>query len=300
MRGEIKMSDYVLSCCSPCDLSNEWMEKRGISYIAFNVSLDGNEYKDDMGLTFSPRELYKRMAEGADAKTSQVSTGDYIDYFRKYLENGQDVVHVSLSSGISGTYQSAHIAAEQLKEMYPDRTVYAIDSLAASSGYGLLMELAADKRDEGLSAKELADWIEGYKLNVVHWFFSTDLTYYIKGGRISKTAGAIGQVLNICPLLNVDNEGRLIPREKIRTKKKVIKRIVEKMVEEAEGGLQYNGKVFLSDSDIDLGNEVVSLIETTFPQLKGQVHRFDIGCTIGSHTGPGTVALFFQGKKRED
>lgn len=294
------MSEYVLSCCSPCDLSNEWVEKRNISYIAFNVSLDGNEYKDDMGKTFSPRDLYIKMAEGSDAKTSQVSTGDYVDYFRKFLDAGKDIVHVSLSSGISGTFQSANIAAEQLREMYPDRKIYIIDSLAASSGYGLLMELAADKRDEGLSADELAKWIEDNKLNVVHWFFSTDLTYYIKGGRISKTAGAIGQVLNICPLLNVDFEGRLTAREKIRTKKKVVKRIVEKMIEDAEGGLEYNGKVFLSDSDIELGNEVEALIETTFPRLKGKVARFDIGCTIGSHTGPGTVALFFVGKKRED
>jgi DegV family protein with EDD domain len=264
------------------------------------VSLDGKEYLDDMGNTFSPRELYKRMAEGADAKTSQVSTGDYMDYFRKFLKEGKDVVHISLSTGISGTYQSAHIAAKQVMKEFPDRKVYAIDSMAASSGYGLLVDLAADKRDEGLSAEELANWIEQNKLNVVHWFFSTDLTYYIKGGRVSKTAGTIGQVLNICPLLNVDFEGRLTPREKIRTKKKVVKRIVEKMVEEAENGTEYSGKCFLSDSDYMLGTQVVAEIEEYFPHLKGKVKRFDIGCTIGSHTGPGTVALFFVGKKRVD
>lgn len=294
------MSDYVLSCCSPCDLSNEWVQKRDISYISFNVSLDGEVYKDDMGKTFSPRQLYVKMEQGADAKTSQVSVGDYIDYFRGFIDQGKDIVHVSLSSGISGTFQSACIAAEQLREMYPDRKIYTIDSLAASSGYGLLMELAADKRDEGLSAAELAQWIEDNKLYVRHWFFSTDLTYYIKGGRISKTAGAIGQVLNICPLLDVDKDGKLTPREKIRTKKKVIKRIAEKMTEDAEDGLDYSGKVFLSDSDIELGDEVAKLIEATFPKMNGKVERFDIGCTIGSHTGPGTVALFFRGKKREN
>ena len=127
-----------------------------------------------------------------------------------------------------------------------------------------------------------------------------DLKYYIKGGRISKTAGTIGQALSICPLLNVDFEGRLIPREKIRTKKKVVKRIVEKMVEDADSGINYTGKVFISDSDKELGDQVQALIEETFPQLKGRVHRFDIGCTIVSHTGPGTVALFFKGKKRID
>ncbi|MCR4846295.1 MAG: DegV family protein [Eubacterium sp.] len=294
------MSDYVLSCCAACDLSPDWVKRRGIEYIPFNLMLDGEAYYDDMGKTFSPRELIKRMEGGAEAKTSQVSPGDYEDYFRKFVEQGKDIVHVSLSTGISGTFQSACLAATNIMEEFPDRKIYTIDSMAASSGYGLLMDYAADMRDSGLSAKELVDWIEENKLNMVHWFFSTDLTYYIKGGRISKTAGTIGQVLNICPLLNVDKEGRLIPREKIRTKKKVVKRIVEKMVEEAEGGINYTGKVFLSDTDQDLGAQVENLIAETFPQLKGRIARFDIGCTIGSHTGPGTVALFFKGKKRED
>ena len=294
------MSDYVLSCCAACDLNPEWVKRRNIEYIPFTLLLDGESYDDDMGKTFSPRELIKRMEEGADAKTSQVSVGAYTDYFRKFLEEGKDVVHVTLSTGISGTYQSACLAATDLMEEFKDRKVYVVDSLAASSGYGLLMDYTADMRDSGLGAKELADWVEENRLNMVHWFFSTDLSYYIKGGRISKTAGTIGQVLNICPLLNVDKEGRLTPREKIRTKKKVVKRIVEKMVEEADDGINYTGKVFLSDTDQDLGAQVESLIEETFPQLKGRIARFDIGCTIGSHTGPGTVALFFKGKKRED
>lgn len=294
------MSDYILSCCSSCDLSNEWIERRNLHYVSFNISLDGVQYKDDMGKTFSPRDLLKKMEEGADAKTSMVSIGEYVDYFKPFLKEGKDILHVSLSTGISGTYNGACQAADILRETYPDRKIIVIDSMAASSGYGLLMELAADKRDEGLGIDELAAWIEDNKLNVVHWFFSTDLQYYIKGGRISKTAGTIGQVLNICPLLNVDFEGKLIPREKIRTKKKVVKRIVEKMIDEADGGINYTGKVFLSDSDKELGDEVTALIEETFPQLKGRIARFDIGCTIASHTGPGTVALFFKGKKREN
>ena len=162
------------------------------------------------------------------------------------------------------------------------------------------MDLAADKRDEGMSYDNLVQWIENYKLNVIHWFFSTDLTYYIKGGRVSKAAGLVGQMLNICPLLNVDYQGRLTPREKVRTSKKVIRRIVEKMVEEADYGIDYFGKVFISDSDRELGLQVIREIERAYPRLKGKVQRFDIGCTIGAHTGPGTVAVFFQGKKRID
>ena len=294
------MSDYVLSCCSSCDLTNDWMKKRDISYISFNVTVDGTPRKDDMGLTFSPWDLYELMANGSECKTSQVSIGEYMDYFEGFAKEGKNILHISLSSGISGTVNSANQAGQMIMEKYPNVKIIVVDSLAASSGYGLLMELAADKRDEGLSMEELAKWVEDNRLTVNHWFFSTDLTYYIKGGRVSKTAGMVGQVLNICPLLNVDLKGRLIAREKIRTKKKVVKRIVEKMIEDADGGLNYSGKCFLSDSDKELGNEVIALIEELMPQLKGKIQHFDIGCTIGAHTGPGTVALFFVGKERID
>ena len=294
------MSDYILSCCSTIDLTNEWVKDRDLHYIPFNIIVDGQQYKDDMGLTFSPQNLYKMMEAGAEAKTSQVGIGEYLDYFTPFLEEGKDILHVSLSTGISGTFNSACLAKEQLLEKYPDRKISVLDSMAASSGYGLLMEYACDKRDEGMSIEDLAAWIEENKLNLNHWFFSNDLTYYIKGGRVSKAAGMVGQVLSICPLLNVDLEGRLIPREKVRTKKKVEKRIVEKMVENAEGGKDYAGKCFISTSDYEASDRVKELVENEFPQLKGKIHIFDIGCTIGSHTGPGTVALFFMGNKRVD
>lgn len=145
------------------------------------------------------------------------------------------------------------------------------------------------------------NWAEENKRNLHHWFFSSDLTFYIKGGRISKTAGFIGSVMGICPLLNVDHEGRLIPREKIRTKKKVIRRIVEKMEENARDGLDYSGKCFLCHSAcLEEAQTVAALVEEKFPRLNGKVEIFPIGATIGSHTGPGTIALFFWGGKREN
>ena len=294
------MSDYIVSCCSAADLSPEWMEKRDLKYIYFTFSLNGVEYKDDLWVSMKPAELYRRMLAGEEAKTSQVSLGEYVAHFRKYLSEGKDILHLTLSTGISGTYNAAKLAAEQMKDEFPDRRVIVIDSLGASSGYGLLMEYVADKRDEGLTLDELAVWTEEHKLNIVHWFFSTDLTFYIRGGRVSKTAGFIGQVLSICPLLNVDYLGRLIPREKIRTKKKVMQRQLQKMIEQAEGGLDYNGKCFISESDPEAGEEFRKMVENTFPNLKGKVQLFPIGATIGAHTGPGTVALFFYGKKRED
>lgn len=156
-------------------------------------------------------------------------------------------------------------------------------------------------RDEGKTLEEVYDFAMKNRLKVHHWFFSTDLTFYVRGGRISKASGAIGGLLGICPLLNMDNEGRLIPRFKIRTKKKVIKKIVDQMEENAEGGLSYSGKCYISQSACyDDARAVADLIEERFPNLNGKVEINNIGTTIGSHTGPGTVALFFWGKERVD
>ncbi|MGN1095946.1 MAG: DegV family protein [Eubacteriales bacterium] len=295
------MSDFILSCCSTADLSKEHFESRNISYICFHYFLDGVEHPDDLGQTISFPDFYKAMENGADTKTSQINMQEYFDYFEPFLKSGKDVLHLTLSSGISGSYKSAVAAAKVAAEKYPERKIYVVDSLAASSGYGLLMDKLADLRDEGMTIDELRDWAEEHKLELHHWFFSTDLTFYVKGGRISKAAGFIGGVLGICPLLNVDNMGRLIPREKIRSKKKVFRRTVEKMQELAENGTDYSGKCYMCHSACyDDAKAVADLVEITFPNINGKVLINDIGTTIGSHTGPGTVALFFWGKKRED
>lgn len=241
------------------------------------------------------------MANGADTKTSQVNAEEFEAYFRSFLEKGQDILHLSLSSGISGVINSAYIAKETLQEEFPDRKIYIVDSLAASSGYGLLMDKLSELRAQGKTIDEVRDFAEANKLNVHHWFFTSDLTFFIKGGRVTKTAGFIGSVLNICPLLNVDYEGKLIPRAKIRTKKKVIQAIVDRMEECAKDGLDYSGKCYISQSACyEDARAVADLIEQRFPKLNGKVEINHIGTTIGSHTGPGTVALFFWGKKRED
>ena len=295
------MSDYILSCCSPADLSKEHFERIDVRYVCFHYFLDGVEYPDDLGQTIPFDEFYDRMRAGADTRTAQVNVSEYVDFFTPFLEAGKDVVHVCLSSGISGTINSATNAALILKERYPERTVYVVDSLGASSGYGLLMDTAAAKRDAGLSAAELAKWIEDNRLFVHHWFFSSDLSFFVKGGRISKAAGVFGGILEICPLMNMDNLGRLIPRFKIRTKKKVIREIVKKMEECAEGGLEYAGKCFISQSGCYAdARAVADLIEERFPRLNGRVLINSVGNLIGSHTGPGTVALFFWGGERVD
>ena len=295
------MADYVISCCTTVDLSKEYLESRDIKYICFHFFMNDVEYQDDLGQSYPYDKFYADIAAGGIARSSQINIPEYEDFFTSFVEQGYDVVHFSLSSGISGTSGSARNAAELVNEKYPDHHVYVIDTLAASSGFGLLVDKAADLRDEGMSAPDLAAWMEENKKKLHHWFFSTDLTSFVRGGRISKTAGVFGGALHICPLMNVDYMGRLIPRYKIRGKKKVIQEIVVRMEEHAQDGHDYSGKCFISNSACyEDAREVADLVEAKFPKLNGKVMINSIGTTIGAHTGPGTVALFFWGDERVD
>lgn len=295
------MSNYILSCCSTADLDEQHLNERDIKYICFHFQLNDKDYPDDLGKSISFKDFYDSMAKGAMTKTSQVSVGEYTEYFESFLKDGKDILHATLSSGISGTLNSATIARDQLKDKYPDRKIYVVDSLAASAGYGLLMNKLADLRDQGMGIDDLYQWTIDHRLECQHWFFVSDLKYLIRGGRVSKVAGAIGSVLNICPLMNVDYQGRLIVRAKVRGKSAVIKAQVEKMVQLATNGLDYDDDCYISNSDCyEDARAVADLIEEKFPKMKGKVKIYSIGTTIGSHTGPGTVALFFWGSQRVD
>jgi DegV family protein with EDD domain len=295
------MSDYVLSCSSTADMPLEYFRERDIPFVCFHFNMDGKEYPDDLGQSMSFEEFYKRIAEGALPTTSQVNVEQFVDFFEPYLTKGEDILHISLSSGLSGTYNSAILAREQLLQKFPSRKMVIIDSLGASSGYGLLVDLAADLRDGGGTLEDVQARLEAIKLNVHHWFFSTDLTHYRRGGRISAASATMGTLLNICPLMNMNHEGKLIPREKIRGKKHVISEIVRRMDEHAQNGTDYSGKCFISNSACyEDARMVAGLIEQKFPKLDGKVMINSIGTVIGSHTGPGTVALFFLGDKRTE
>ena len=295
------MGKYIISCCSTVDLTEDQLKSRDIKHVCFHFSIDGKEYFDDLGKSVPFDVFYKAMATGAETKTSQVNVDEFTQFFSQYLEKGYDIIHVAISSGISGTFNSATIARNELLEKYPDRKLYIVDSLAASGGQGMLVDKLADLRDAGLTIDELYDWVRSHKLELHHWFFSTDLTFFVKGGRITKASGWFGTILKICPLLNVDKNGKLVPREKIRTKAKVIKAIAEKMELFARDGLEYSDKCIITHSGCyDDARAVADIIEAKFKDLKCPVIINSIGTTIGSHTGPGTVALFFWGKKRED
>lgn len=295
------MNNFVLSCESTADLSKEHFSNIGVKYVCFTYTMDGVTYLDDLGDSMPFDVFYKKVGSGAEVKTSQVNTETFVEYFEKFLKDGMDILHVSLSSGITGVMNSALAAKNILQDKYKDQKIYILDSLAASSGYGLLMDKASSLKKEGKTIDEVKDWIEENKLRVHHWFFSTDLSHYIKGGRISKVSGTIGQMLGICPLMNVNSLGELKIRYKIRGKKNVIKEIVEKMKEYADGGTEYADRCYISESAcLDDAKEVSNLIEDNFKNLNGKVLINNIGTVIGCHTGPGTVALFFFGKRRED
>lgn len=294
------MQPYVLSCCSTADLSKEYFEKREIPYVCFHYNIDGKEYADDLGQSMPFEEFYARIAAGAMPTTSLVNTAQFIEFFEPFLKAGRDILHLSFSSGLSGTYAAALLAQEELKERYPERKLVIVDSLGASSGYGLMVDTLADMRDNGVSLQDAAAWIEAHKLNLHHWFFSTDLTHYKRGGRISPTAFVVGSILGINPLMNMDDGGHLTPRFKINGKKRVMREIVKQMELHAESGLDYDKKCFISNSACREDAEAVAaLVEATFPKLNGKVLVNSVGTVVGSHTGPGTVALFFWGDSRK-
>ena len=291
---------YIISCCTTVDLTPAHCRERDIRYIGFHYFVNGKEYVDDMGESMTSKEFYDFIRQGANTSTSQVSVGEYVDYFRGMLNEGRDVLHITLSSGISNTVQSANTAAEILRPEFPERKLYILDSLCASSGSGLFLDMLADRRDSGADIDELYDWAKEQRHSVIHWFCSTDLTYYVKGGRVSKVGGVLGGIFEICPLLNVSPSGKLVVISKIRTKKKVLTALVDKMEEHAYDGLSYSGRCYISHSDcIEDAEFVRGLVLSRFKSVN-DVPIFDIGTTVGCHTGTGTVALYFLGDVRED
>lgn len=295
------MGEYILSCCSTADLTREHFINRRISYICFSFELNGVRYKDDLGESMSFEQFYQAMEDGASTKTSQVNVAEYEEYFEGFLKEGKDVLHVCLSSGISGSYNSACIARDMLTERYPERKLYVVDSLAAASGYGMLMDELADLRDAGKTIDEVHNWVEENKLKMHHWVATTELKYLVRGGRLSKAAGAVGGILNICPIINVDVNGKLQARQKVRGKKKAIEELVKMMEQHAEDGNNYNRKCYISQSArMEEAVAMKKLIEERFPKLTDKVEINTIGTVIGSHTGPGTFVVFFWGDTREE
>ena len=288
------MQDYKITCCSTCDLTAEHLKSLGVEFAKYHYIIDGVDYKDDLFVSSSPESFYGAIAAGALPTTSQVTPEELLELWSPILAQGHDILHIEFSSGLSGGYASALSAQEEVKKHYPARKVVVVDSLCASSGYGLLVDKAVELKAGGMGLDELAAWLEENKLRLRHWFFSTNLQHFKRGGRISGPAATIGSLLKICPVMDVNCRGKLIIRKKVTGKKKAIKEMFEQMTAQAEGGAGYDGKCFISHSDVIAdARELADLIHAGFPKLNGSVEIDNIGTVIGSHTGPGTVALFF-------
>lgn len=289
------MTNYVITCSSTVDLSEELLKERNIPYAQFTFSVSGKTYNDDYGKSYPIDKFYKDIKDGMQPITSQINVERYMEMFEPILKEGKDVLHITLTSGISGTINSANSAAALLNDKY-DNKVHVVDSLCASSGYGMLVMMAKNNQDAGMSLEDNLAWLNENRLHVIHWFFSTDLSSFVRGGRISKAAGAIGGALQLCPLMTVSNAGKLEVYEKIRTKKKSMKRLLEKMSESISP--DYDGLVYICNSAcLDDAQTMANMIKEQFKNVK-EVSIFNIGTVIGSHTGPGTVAVFFYGDKR--
>lgn len=291
---------FTLSCCSTVDLPYSYMESRDIPVLFYTYVVDGREYDDDMGrdLEALPR-FYGFLKEGKLPQTSQINVAAYTEFFEKLLDKGGDVLHIAFTSGQSGSVHNAFLAAEELKDRYPGQRLVVIDSLCSSSGYGLLVDYAADMRDEGKTLDEVAQWVLDNRNKVHHQFFSSDMTQFRRTGRVSGAAAAVATVLNICPIMRLDDKGAIKAYSKVRGKKKAVETTVDTMEQCARNGRDYDGKCFVCHSQCpEDARLVMDAVEERFPKLKGKIRLCDIGTIIGSHAGQGTVAVFFMGNER--
>ncbi len=282
---------------SCCDLTNDYLKERNIDYISLMYTIEENDYYDDFGISMSSKEFFEKIRKGFMSKTSLVNTQRYNDFFGKYLEAGDDIVYIGFSSALSGSYQSSVISAQELEKKYPKSKITVIDSQCASMGEGLLVTYAAEKLAAGASYEEIVDFVKETKGKVCHWFTVDDLHHLKRGGRVSGISAAVGTMLSIKPVLHVDDEGRLIPMAKSRGRGASLSALVKEMeksiIDEGKGQT-----IMISHGDcLEDVQKVEETIKKKFPQVKDFMIN-TIGPVIGSHAGPGTVALFFLGTQR--
>ena len=291
--------DFQIITDSCCDFPTPMYGQLGLTFVPLTVEFRGNTFDDKNDDTL--KDMYQGLRAGEVAKTSAVNPSRWSQAMEEALAAGKDVLVLAFSSGLSTTYQSAVIAAEELKDGYPDRKIQVIDTLCASMGEGLLVWYACKKRDEGLSLDEVAQWVLDNRNKVHHQFFSSDMTQFRRTGRVSGAAATVATVLNICPIMRLDDKGAIKAYSKVRGKKKAVETTVDTMEQHAQGGRDYDGKCFICHSQCpEDARLVMDAVEERFPKLKGKIRLCDIGTIIGSHAGQGTVAVFFMGDERPE
>lgn len=288
------MKNYVIYTDSACDISPELLDSWGVSStpLTFRFSDDNTEYTN---YEMDAETFYEKMRLGKVAKTSAVNSETFVSEFDKALKCGMDILYLGFSSGLSTTYNSARLAAEELMQRYPDAKIIVVDTLAASAGQGLLVKLVADRKNEGASIEEAADFARKTALSICHWFTVDDLVYLKRGGRISAASAFFGNVIGIKPVLHVDNEGHLVNVMKVRGRRSALESMADKYEELALD--KENGSFYISHASCMADAEKLCDLIKAKSGASVQIIT-DVGPVIGAHSGPGTLALFFVGKER--
>lgn len=288
------MSDYIITVNSTVDTTKEWLKERGVPYIPLKYTIDGKTYSDMDGL--SSKEFFEKLREGKMSTTSQVNPEEARAALEPYLKEGKDILHLAFSSGLSGTCNSMKIAAEELQEEYPERKIIVVDTLCACLGEALLLYYVLKQKDAGATIEEAARWAEEHKLHVCHNVTVDDLIHLHRGGRVSKTSAVLGTMVQIKPIIIMDDHGCLKVVGKERGRKKSLNKIVDMSVKQAEG---YNNEIaMITHGDCLEDAEYVAKLVREKMGIQN-IYINNIGTVIGGHTGPGVVALFFMGDKRE-
>ena len=284
---------YQIITDSCCDFTKEMYEKLGLAVVPLMVNFRGQTYPDRNDESL--KDMYAGLRAGEVATTSAANPGQWQELMEPYLQKGEDLLVLAFSSGLSTTYQSASMAADELRNLYPDRTISVVDSLCASLGEGLLAYYACKKRDEGMPLRELTQWLLDNRLHLCHWFTVDDLMYLKRGGRVSAATAIVGTMLSIKPVLHVDNEGHLINIGKARGRKASIQAMAKKVAELGAGF--DNSTMFISHGDCQEDAEYLAgLLKEQYGAKEVYINY--VGAVIGSHSGPGTLALFFMGEHR--
>lgn len=290
------MGNYIITTDTTADLPESYIQETGLGIMTLSYTIDGETY--DRSHELPVKEFYAKMRGGSMPTTSQVNPDTAKQVFLDMMkEKDADILHIAFSSGLSGSYNSARIASEELAEEYPDHKVIVIDSLCASLGEGLLVHKALENQKKGMSLEENAKWVEENKLHLVHNFTVDDLFHLHRGGRVSKTAAILGTMINLKPILHVDDEGHLIPLSKVRGRKKSLIALVDSMEKQIGSYRDQNDIVFISHGDCEEEAQYVAdLVKQRFGIDSFLINY--VGPTIGAHSGPGTMALFYLGEYR--
>lgn len=290
------MKDYIIITDSCCDLTPSIADGAELAVIPMHLTIEGKEYRNMLdGSEIDSKTFYSKLRAGVTATTSAINPDVFTTVFEGALKEGKDILYLAFSSGLSSTYHASTIAAEELMQKYPDSKIYCVDTLAASMGQGLIVYLAAGKKKDGATIEEVRDFVEQNKLKLCHWFTVDDLNHLKRGGRVSATTALVGTMLNIKPILHVDDEGHLINVGKVRGRKASIESLFTHMKESAVNPSEQT--VFISHGDcVEDALALKKMVEKEFSPKEIQINA--IGPVIGAHSGPGTLALFFLGDKR--